>query len=182
MQNEMDQSRIKQERLLFDIASYVTRQAKQHCKENFGRGIGRTARTRGRSGALMNSIRMARVDNSSVMVTAGGNGVPYAAIHEHGGVVKPVNVNWLTIPRFPKYVGRRAREFALHFEQRKNSKVAWLVDDHRNYAYLLVKRVTIPARPYLEPAVNDVSNNTVLMDRLKLIFGKSKIPWEIVRL
>ena len=187
-QNEMIRRR---EQLLFDVASFVVLRAKRYARTNFiGRGPGATARTKGRSGALMRSIEMARVNSHWIIVTAGSSAVPYAGIHElgtkgKGGVlpsIVPVNAGALTIPLLAKYVGKRAREFndLSLIISKKNGK-AYLRNSSKQLAYLLLKRVDIPPRPYLEPAVNDIEKEDVLMNRIKLIFGKTKVPYSITR-
>lgn len=191
MQEEQDVSVKRREQLLFDIASFILGKAKFYAKEKFGRGAGLTARTSGRSGALMRSIEMARVDSKTIIVTAGGPGVPYAAVHELGtkrkGGILPSIVSKrpggsLTIPLLPQFIGRRATEFDLHIEKPKGSKFAFLADNRGQMAYLLLKRVDIPPRPYLKPAAEDASKDANIMGRIKILFGTSKLPYEVTRI
>lgn len=189
---EQDDTKRRREQILFDVATYVLGRAKEYAKQNFtGRGPGKTARTKGRSGSLMRSIQMARLGDTSFVVTAGGPGVPYARVHELGtvgkGGVLPTIVpkpprKYLTIPLLGKYVGRRATEFDLNFFKSKNGKFAFLSDNRGNLAYLLLKRVDIPARPYLEPAAKDVGKQTDLMARVAILYGTSKLPYKVTKI
>lgn len=192
MRQEQNQDKKRREQLLFDIATFVMGRAKFYAKENFGRGIGGTARTAGRSGALMRSIELARIDDKTFVVTAGGPGVPYAGIHEYGTVgkggllpsIRPKNPNGaLTVPLLPQYVGRRAREFPdLHVVKPEGSKFAFLANYRNELAYILLKRVDIKPRPYLEPATKDVAKEANLMARVRLIFGDSKVPYQVTKI
>lgn len=193
MRKETNQTAKRRERLLFDIASFVVSRAKYYANKNFiGRGPGATARTKGRSGALRRSIEMARVNDSHFVVTAGGTGVPYARVHEFGTAgaggelptIRPKPPRkWLTIPMEGKYVGRRATEFSdLHFVPTKKKKIAFLIDETGSRAYMLVKRVDIPPRPYLEPAANDAGQEARFINRLKILYGASTIPYEVTML
>lgn len=189
MREEVDKAKKRQEQLLFDIASFVLKRAKYHARVNFGRGPGKTARTKGRSGALMRSIEMVRVDPKTFQINAGGPGVPYAAIHELGTKGKggqlpdivPKNAGALTIPLLGQYVGRRAREFDLVIAKKKGSKFSFLKENRKGgkYAYLLLFQVSIPARPYIQPAINDLTNEVELTNRIRVLFGTSKFPYEI---
>ena len=203
-----DKQERRKEQLLFDIAQAIVIQAKLICRGKFGRGIGKTARTRGRGGGLMNSISAVRVDAKETKVTAGGPGVPYARIHELGTVgqggllptIVPKNVKWLTQPMQPKYVGFRAREFNLKFIPSKNRKdIAFLVEQEEidkykkksksksvkkkslKIAYLLRKKTDIPARPYLSPAVGMIMMKDKFNDRVKKVYGDNgKINFNFV--
>lgn len=189
MRQEQNAQQRRREQLLFDIATFVLGRAKHYAKQNFGRGIGPSARKRGRSGALMRSIEMARVSGTHFVVEAGGPGVPYAGVQELGTVGKggtlpsivPRRVKWLTIPMESKYVGRRATEFDdLRFVP-YNSKMAALMNAGGQRAYLLVKRVDIKPRPYLQPAAADAAKEERLLSRLRVLYGSSSLPYEVVK-
>lgn len=107
----------------------------------------------GRSGALRNSVEV--FHDKEPYVQVGHQNVPYWRIHEYGGVIRPVNKKWLTLPFSDKYRGKRAYEFNnLYFRaDAKRGDVAYLMDRLNNrIAYVLRKKVTIPARPYIGPA------------------------------
>jgi len=126
--------------------------------KNFGgRVVGQqgTAGIRsGRSGTLRNSV-VVSIENNEPIITVGGQNVPYASIHEFGGIITPKNRKWLTIPVADDVRGRRAKEFKLHFIQFSNARAGLFAEDKR-LKYLLVKRVTIPARPYIQPAIDEL--------------------------
>ena len=141
MQKEASLVVKRREQLLFDVASFVLRRSKENARRNFGRGIGKTARTAGRSGNLRESISISRVSGSEIIVKAGREGVPYAAVHELGTqgkggpipTITPKNSKWLTIPIQAGYVGRRAREFDLgFFKSKKIGEDNWLVCSTEN--------------------------------------------------
>lgn len=157
----------------FEIAQLIQRQAQQNIKDTFGRGSGATASGAGRSGALQASVGIERLSNGDVVVKAGGGGVPYAAIHEFGGDITPQNAQWLTIPAMAEYVGHRAREFgnlmfrSLAKPDKYGNPMAMLINRTTDEAaYLLLKRVTIPARPYLQPAVDKVMASNEVKEKI----------------
>ncbi len=131
-----------------------------------------------RSGRLRASIRSgvrgghgtgARADLVGYL-RAGGAGrkghVKYARIHEKGGTIVPRNKQWLTIPMSPaKTAAGVARGSARSFRSlmfmpdSNNPERAYLVHAFSGALFfLLVKRVTIPARPYLRPSMEEASN------------------------
>ena len=92
--------------------------------------------------------------------------VPYAAIHEEGGTIKPKKGQWLTIPF--KGVKGKARDFKNTFFIRKSNTKAFIFQNlgktktgkQRRRGggtfkplFTLVKKVEIPKRPYLRPAI-----------------------------
>lgn len=185
MRTETNKKKRRREQLMFDVATFVVGRAKHHARLNF---TGRNPANR-RTGALMRSIALARIENH-FMVTAGGSGVPYAMVHElgtmgKGGSLQSIRSSRpggaLTVPLLPQYVGKRAREFDLHVVKPKDSKFAFLGDSKGKLAYLLLKRVDIEPRPYLEPAVKEINKSRYLMARIRLLFGSSKLPYTIVQ-
>lgn len=89
-----------------------------------------------------------------------GSNLAYAAIHEFGGTIEPKNVKWLTIP-FEGIKGR-ARDYPdTFFEWQKGAEGQRLILFQRNAGgkptplFVLVKRVEVPARPYLNPALTE---------------------------
>jgi len=96
-----------------------------------------------------------------------GTNVIYAAIHEFGGVIVPRVAKMLAIP-----IGNlkgSPRQHNLHIARTKGG--TWLLMDGADQAqYVLKQSVTIPARPYLRPALEEkrrVVGNVIL----KSIFG-----------
>jgi phage gpG-like protein len=108
------------------------------------------ARKLNSTGRLLKSFLAAKVEVTPYTVTVGSSGVPYALIHQLGGVVKAKPGKFLAIPltRKAANAGSASRWWASaekpHFEGRtiaggKPSKPA----------FALLQSVTIPARPYL---------------------------------
>jgi phage gpG-like protein len=84
-----------------------------------------------RTGALKASIKLASFtqfspnSGATAVITAGNQKVPYGAIHEYGGVIRPKAGQYLTF--------------------------------QVNGRWVRVRQVTIPARPYLKPAYEEVT-------------------------
>lgn len=86
-----------------------------------------------------------------------GSNLIYAAIHEYGGTITPKNVQYLTIPMWKgaaNMIGG-ARAVPNAFFKVTNGKL--MLYGKSKYGvmpyYLLLKSVTIPARPYIWPAI-----------------------------
>jgi len=192
----------KREHLLYDVAAFVTKMAKLNAKQTFGLGvsdrkrindIGLSARTSGRSGALMRSIHPERIGPQEIIVMAGGPGVPYAATHEYGTIGKGGTMptifpkkKFLTIPMWDKYVGKRATQFNLRFEMIRGTDKGMLIENFGTkpkMAYLLLRKVDIKPRPYLKPAGDAAKAEEMLVSRVKTLFfgGDWQIPIEVTR-
>jgi hypothetical protein len=115
---------------------------------------------------------------------AGSRGLPYAAIHEFGsrglpgGVIRPVSAkflwikNWEVPPAFrrltPSEFYRRMKNFPDVYsisESTTGARTAWYrgssIRGKERYEkwiplFFLVKRVRMPERPYVRPAINYV--------------------------
>jgi phage gpG-like protein len=154
-------------RFAHGVATDVRREAIRNGQRTFGM----TARNNSRGkaiapsrGKLVESIMLAVVGQLPG-VTIGSPTVPYAAIHEFGGWVKPRNAKYLTIPQDPYFVGKRAREFDLSVVKTKSGKLFLVQKQTGIFAYLLRREpVRIPPRPYLRPAMELVAGS----DRTKL--------------
>lgn len=114
--------------------------------------------------------------DTRVVVTArvGGGGVgevPYASIHEHGGVIRPKNGKWLAIPVGPALKGGKnggagmwPRDIPdLHYLELHAGRKAMLAKRvgrgkraQLQPWFILVRSVRMPTRPYLAPAVDAV--------------------------
>lgn len=119
------------------------------------------------SGTLMNSIYSGFEQGSSGGLPIGFIGVrniPYGAIHEFGGEIKPKRARKLWLPKYAnagkmtprEFMGRRKSDPSQYF---LNDKVAgkWVGAEARSRQliplFFLVDKVTIPERPYLRPAM-----------------------------
>lgn len=127
-------------------------------------------------GALINSIQY-RVEKNGVKVFSAG--VPYARIHEFGtkgkgGVlpdIVPKRRKWLTIPLNTEYERVKPRSLELEFLM-DDRKKAWLWDVRKKrVAYRLLKRVSIPARPYFFPGVRNSTSTRLELLRALVSLG-----------
>lgn len=121
-----------------------------------------------RTGTLKRSITyQVAVDGYSARV---GTNVVYARAHEFGAVIKPKNAKFLTIPIGQYRVQSRtarirsARQVKdLVYIPRKNGEFGGMLGRPKGRGkarsieplFLLRKRVTIPPRPFLRPALYD---------------------------
>lgn len=103
------------------------------------------------TGLLRESITASAVTDLLVRI---GTPLIYASIHEFGGDITPKNRQYLAIPLTNKSrkVGPRDYPEALRFVPVNDG--GFLVDAAGDAQYALRKRVTIPARPYLRPAID----------------------------
>jgi len=105
------------------------------------------------TGRLINSIKSELTKDG---VQVGAYNIPYAAIHEFGGVIRARNARYLTIPLSPEFKGRYATEFNDLFVKRIRNRlflVRRLDDGKLQFCYLLRENVTMPARPFMRPAL-----------------------------
>jgi phage gpG-like protein len=124
-----------------------------------------------RTGRLRNSIAGFVRDTQGgfeVVASAGGSGglgeVPYAGVHEYGATITPKKGQYLTIPHGPALTPAGVSRYpsarnvpGLSFRRTKNGN-GILVKDGQVW-YFLVRRVVIPKRPYLRPALNEATKN-----------------------
>lgn len=119
-----------------------------------------------RSGALRNSIRHVvkpGPQGTEMSLSAGGRfggaDVRYARIHELGGTIRPKRAKNLAIPTDAAKTGAGVsrvpspRDMALSWAPTNNGP-GMLVDESGTPMFILRKSVTIPARPYLRPALD----------------------------
>lgn len=90
----------------------------------------------------------------NVVVIGPGN-VIYAAIHEFGGTITPKSATYLAVPMSDtaRATGSPRGMPGLRFVPTASGGV--LMDRAGTAHYALVKSVTIPARPYLRPALDE---------------------------
>jgi phage gpG-like protein len=181
-------------RFQLELGLKIQNQVRENIKATFGKGrgskseiteraYGSTARRAGRGGNLFQSVALERSTDGSVTVSAGGPGVPYAAIHEKGGVIRPVRAKFLTIPFQPKYAGTRAREHDLYFDfdeewgpvLRQETYGRSSRSEESTIAFLLRRKATIPARPYFQPAVDKVTADQSVKDVMVRLIGRSSL-------
>jgi len=190
-EKDLVQKRLKQ--IQFELGTEVLKLAKAKANENFGRGGGRSARTKGRSGALRRSGTLA-YDGEDLLITFGGGGVPYAQIQEfgtrgRGGLMPPIvprEKKWLTIPVKEPYFGKRGPEFDLYFRllggtTASGGAKAALFEKFAPYemAYFLTDKVEIPPRPYLSPALDEIMTQAAIKKKIQGAFVSASIDWEV---
>lgn len=122
----------------------VEQTAKQNIAKNF-HGKGTLAGSVNHRIEKLSGVSLAGVVYSKLV---------YAAIHEFGGTIEPKNAEALTIP-FEGVQGR-ARDYQDTFIAKTDSGASIIFQKRGDDAvplFLLVKKVEIPARPWLNPAV-----------------------------
>jgi phage gpG-like protein len=154
------------------VATGVRREAIRNAQRTFNktqRVNSRGGSVAGVRGGLAGSIQLGIVGRWPG-VTIGSPTVPYAAIHEFGGVIR-AKKRFLTIPLDPLFQGRRAREFStLGFVRVRGN--LFLVDKLTGvFAYLLKPSVRMPARPYLAPAMETIANAPDTEAQAQKLFG-----------
>jgi hypothetical protein len=135
-------------KLMADMLFEVEAEAQQNIERQFST----------RSGGLR---RFGRKIKAGGDIGETGPQVPYGEIQEKGGTIKPKAKQWLTIPLdaalTPSGVKKKsAFEFADAFFLRTKGGSTLLVQRQGRGIqplFLLVRSVTLPPRPYLEPAL-----------------------------
>lgn len=200
---EMSLFRIKAGRFSYAIAEELRARIIRNIDNTFGdraKNASRSyvkrvsARKLGASGNLRNSVLLKKTGTYSFGVSVGNEQVPYAAIHELGGIIYPKNSEYLTIPAnisngrldfFNEITsGHRAREFDL---QRRGRFLVFARDvkqaRRRGYfgevAYFLAKKATIPARPYAKPAVESIEKDLPFIEEQMLLAGLNPELWRM---
>jgi len=141
--------------------------AKKNAKEQFTGRWGRTL-----SGRLLNSIFHEYGGSSKKPVAyVGTRGIAYGRIHEEGGTIVPQNAKflWQRLPDINKKGSKFRRLTPFEFYALAKSQSDFFyhkTDDGKLFAayagprkiqllFYLRKKVKIPARPYLNPAVKE---------------------------
>lgn len=108
------------------------------------------------SGLLRASINYSKPEkDGDEWVERIGTNVIYARIHEFGGVIRPKNKKYL---RFK--VLSSMRFMSLRGNKRLRNPVG-------SYRWVATKKVTIPARPFMRPAIEDAGNQAMVVEILK---------------
>jgi phage gpG-like protein len=98
-------------------------------------------------GHLLRSIKY-RIDGEAVVISAGGQNVPYARIHHEGGIIKPKNAKYLAIPLNAQAKLYRPRNYPGKTFMKKG--IIFLDDNGKlTPLYALKKQVEIPERRYM---------------------------------
>jgi phage gpG-like protein len=112
-----------------------------------------------RTGVLTGGIdivKYAAEDEKGVSGTWGVHDVEYALIHELGGTIEPKNAKFLAIPvsEAARAAGSPRMMANLAYVQSIKGQPMLVDSSTGTVHYLLRKRVTIPAQPYLRPAAD----------------------------
>lgn len=85
-----------------------------------------------------------------------GTNLPYGAVHEFGATIEPKNTDWLTIP-FTGVEGRAKDYQDTFFAWSKNNNLILFQRQGKGQdpkpLFVLVKKTEVPARPWLNPAL-----------------------------
>ena len=179
---------------LLDMVTKAEELAKLNVKDTFGK----TGSRRRQSGRLLNSIfggaEQASRTGSLPEGFIGTRGIPYGRVHEMGGVIRPVKAQnlWAKNYDVPAKFKRmtptefiRAKQadpsaFSIVTGQRSTVALAHAGGGRAGSAksvvlFFLLKKVTIPARPYLMPAAVESQKvqKAAYTKRLKELLGKA---------
>lgn len=165
LQRIQDGLEIYEKTMAFQVMRALTileAQIKQNIRKDAGLHV--------RTGALLNSVyKKVTIQGGAVIGEVGTQGVPYARIHEMGGTIFPVNKKFLAIPAednrnadgSPKLttadlMGAYAKQTFIHngiiflaTQQGKGKNMSSVSTP----MFYLKKSVTIPQRPYIQPAI-----------------------------
>ncbi len=181
----------KLKRIIFNICSDVQLQAIRNVDRllNKTKGLGR--KKAGSRGGLRNSIKLKGNTREGTPFVEAGEGLSYAAIHEFGGMIKPVEKQWLTIPISEEAFGHTAREVDATLKGLKkklifkmsNPSTAILFEilgkkgEGIKLHFLLKKQVNMPATSYLGSAGDQIMNNQRMY--VNEIMGGNDTPWKV---
>lgn len=183
--------------LTYDLSAAIRVQIIRNADKTFNntqRANSKGGAVAGSKGSLRNSVAII-TDNGRFGVQVGGPSAPYAAIHEYGGLIHPKKAKYLTVPAGPRYVGKRAREFNLQFIQFKSGAKALVLKSalailagRKNVggklpknavAFWLRESVTMPKRPYIEPAIEEILSGDKWVQRIRTTTGGRGLPWSV---
>ncbi len=162
---ETDDFQKKVKRIIFNICSDVQLNAIRNVDRLLNKTKNLTASKAGSRGNLRNSIKL-KGDTRGIPFVEAGEGLSYAAIHEFGGLIRPVEKEWLTIPAIPENYGKTAKEVGQGVQllfHMVNPQLAYLFEPFPNKQirihFWLKKEVNMPATHYLGLAGESVMSN-----------------------
>jgi phage gpG-like protein len=155
---------LKMTQLSLDLQNQLRNEVIDNIGKTFGKQTKASSGYKsGRSGNLKNSVQVIQNNKFAWKLTVGSAQVPYAAIHEYGGEIKAKPRKWLTIPMDDAAYGHSAREFdnlIFSLDAEIPGKRAYLFSDAWVLMYLLVRKVRIPKRPYVQPACDMIFSDS----------------------
>lgn len=103
-----------------------------------------------RTGTLLNSVQKHIIENGNTVTgTIGPENVPYAAIHEYGGIIP-----------------------ARRIEPRNAKVLSWMGGGGRFFSKgHMIPATRIPARPYLQPALEEKAE--IIREKFQLFIAKT---------
>jgi phage gpG-like protein len=124
----------------------------------------------------MRSIDFRVTGSNTVIITAGGAGVPYARIQHEGGVIRPKHGKYLAIPLCAKAAASTPRAFENTFVAKG---IIWQKPPEGGTTnakpialYKLKKQVVIPARPYMY--IDAADRDMISRQLLQYVAGELK--------
>ncbi len=109
-----------------------------------------------KTGALKDSIKHEYEITADSLIVRVGSNLEYAAIQEFGGDIKPDKAGALTIPIHPDAKNKRAPDFPDLFIVKTDTNTFLARKKGKKgieFLFLLVKKATIPARPFIGPVL-----------------------------
>lgn len=88
-----------------------------------------------------------------------GTNIEYGAVHEFGGTIRPKTSKYLAIP-VGSLTGSPRKHSGLKVRKTANGNLI-LVSASGQVQYVLKSSVTIPARPYLRPAIDEHGDDAI---------------------
>ncbi len=187
----------KMKRVIFNICSDVQLQAIRNVDRLLNKSKGLKRKRAGSRGSLRNSIKLKGDTRENTPFVEAGEGLSYAAIHEFGGIIRPVQKKWLTIPVSQEAFGHTAEEVSKMIVGKKGKKgqyksgglifkminpsLAMLYEQvsllRIKVHFWLKKEVHMPARSYLGSAGIEIMKNQ--KQYVNQIMGTSDTPWKV---
>lgn len=185
----------KMKRIVFNICSDVQLFAIRNVDRLLNKTKALKKRKAGSRGSLRNSIKLKSDTRKDLPFVEAGEGLSYAAIHEFGGIIRPVQKKWLTIPVSEEAFGRTAMEVSQMIASRKSKKgkskglifkminpsLAMLYEETPSMKikvhFWLKKEVHMPARSYLGSAGITIMKNQ--KKYVEQIMGGPDTPWKV---
>lgn len=188
--NETSDFNKKMKRIVFNICTDVQLLAIRNVDRLLNKTRQLKKRKAGSRGSLRNSIKLKSDSRQDTAFVEAGEGLSYAAIHEFGGIIRPVQKKWLTIPVSEEAFGRTAMEVSQMLAGKKkgglifkmiNPSLAMLYEQTSRgkikVHFWLKKEVHMPARSYLGSAGIEIMKNQKMY--VEKIMGTTDTPWKV---
>lgn len=134
-----------------------------------------------RTGALKDSWFIRTMTSTGTLISRLATTSKYAKIHQTGGVIKPKNAKYLTIPLTKEAAKRKARSFSklVLFKSKKGNLILARLTPKRKSIrpqYVLKKSVNMPKRLHVFEAFKTIGKRMLALELRKAIkfFGKGR--------